>query len=40
MKMQLEIRAKSAGRIQKIHVTTGQVLAGPDTMATLAEPTP
>ena len=36
MKMQLEVRAKSDGRVQKIHVTAGQQLAGPDTMATLA----
>lgn len=33
MKMQLEVRAKSACRVDRILVKVGQVLTGPDTMA-------
>jgi acetyl/propionyl-CoA carboxylase alpha subunit len=36
MKMQLEVRAPASGRIAKVHVLPGQVLNGPDVLATLA----
>ena len=35
MKMQLEVRSPARGTLSKIHVTRGEVLAGPDVMATL-----
>ena len=35
MKMQLEVRSPARGRVSKIHVSLGEVLAGPDVLATL-----
>ena len=35
MKMQLEVRAPARGQVSKIHVSPGDILAGPDVLATL-----
>ncbi|MEE9263425.1 MAG: acetyl-CoA carboxylase biotin carboxyl carrier protein subunit, partial [Vicinamibacteria bacterium] len=35
MKMQLEVRSPARGKVSKIHVSPGEVLAGPDVLATL-----
>ena len=36
MKMQLEVHAPIAGRVEKLLVASGEVLDGPDVMAVLA----
>ncbi|MFQ5791315.1 MAG: acetyl/propionyl/methylcrotonyl-CoA carboxylase subunit alpha [Acidobacteriota bacterium] len=35
MKMQLEVKSPATGRVRRVHVKPGQVLAGPDVMAIL-----
>jgi acetyl/propionyl-CoA carboxylase alpha subunit len=35
MKMQLEVKSPATGKVQNVHVTAGQILAGPDVLATL-----
>ena len=35
MKMQLEVKSPATGKVQNVHVTAGQILAGLDVLATL-----